>query len=322
MKKKNFIKWGVVAVIAVLLVVFVVNRDYLADLFRGMIYKPSEEMLDIRENLALTGKGSFIFNASQPVLSGRAEFNAACRKNGDETAILGCYTDGNVFVYDIDSEELKGIKELTAAHELLHAVWARMGDGEQKQYAKALNEVLENNRDVLVEEISYYDNIEKQDELYVRAGTEIKKLPDALEKHFGEIFKDQDKIVDYYNSYIGVFNNLKAEMNALTVEMETIQAQIDTKTTEYTGGVDALNAEIKEFNECAETAGCFNSQWAFNTRRAALLREQESLEYIYNEIDGLINKYNELVEKYNADIVYSDKLNQKINSSVKPAEIE
>lgn len=320
---KKIIWWSILAVVVILAVVALINRAYLVDLFRGMSYSPSEEMGRIMDGLELTDRGEFVFKASQPVLSGRGEFNAHCRTDlSVETAVLGCYTGGDIFVYDIDSEELSGIRELTTAHELLHAVWARMGEGERRALTESLTRVFDANQEILAEEIDGYEVSEKQEELYVRAGTEVKNLPAELEKHYAEVFRDQDKVVGYYNKYIAVFRQLQTEMEELAQQMEVLKTGIESKTAEYEARVGQLNGDITSFNECAETAGCFNSQWAFYARRNELVAEQEALAAMYDEIDGMVEQYNGLVEKYNADVLYNDKLNTLINSSKEPAGVE
>ena len=323
MKKKKTILWGVVGVLLILVVVALFNREYCLDKFRAMSYQPSEEMSRIMNALELTGEGEFLFRASQPALNGRGEFNAHCRTDvGVESAILGCYVDKDIYVYDVDAVELDGIKELTTAHELLHAVWARMSESERRGLTENLTKVFEQNQEVLGSEIDNYDLGEKQEELYVRVGTEVANLPAELEKHYAEIFKNQDVVVGFYNKYITVFRRIWTELEDLEEQLGDLNVEIESKTSEYRARAGQLQSDVLSFNECAQTAGCFNSQWAFNTRRNELLTEREMLEGMYAELNEMVKKYNELVEKYNADVLYNDKLNNMINSSTEPVVVE
>ncbi|MBR3172698.1 hypothetical protein IKF21_02175 [Candidatus Saccharibacteria bacterium] len=316
--------WGWICLLVIIGVgvgVFL-NREWLFDYYRGITYHPSSEMARIRSDLQLTDKGEFLFNAAQPELEGSAEFNSYCRNDGSEVAVLGCYTSGNIYVYNIENAELNGIRELTTAHELLHAKWARMSEDERRALVEPLTRTFEANQSLLESELNTYETSEKQEELYVRAGTEIAKLPDILEKHYAEIFKNQDAIVTFYNNYIGVFKTLTAELDTLKAEMDEIGTQIDAKKTEYENRVDQLTKEVNDFNNCAKTEGCFETEWLFNARRAELVTEQGALELLYNEINDLVNIYNTKVEAYNADVLRSEKLNNMINSASKPKEIE
>ena len=318
----KLVKWLVLGVLIASVAMVILNREWIYDHYRGMTYQPSSEMAKIRDSLGLASQGEFLFNASQPALEEKEDFNNFCQAQMTETAILGCYTAGNIYVYNIVDEELNGIRELTTAHELLHAVWARMDESEREALKPALQQTLEANKDLLEEEMAVYDATERQEELYVRAGTEIKKLPEVLEKHFAEIFTNQDRIVDYYNSYIAVFKGLEAEMDNLKNEMTSIETDLNAKMNDYETRMAQLNARIESFNACANAVGCFESEAEFYGERAILTAEQQSLGALYTEIGNLVNAYNTKVEQYNADVVRGETLNQKINSTAKPQEIE
>ena len=316
---KKYLKWLGLALVLAVAVTVLLNQQWITDFVRGMGYQPSGQMGRIMDSLDLTGRGEFLFKASRPELSSQDEFNAICRTAMDEEmAVLGCYTNDNIYVYNIESAELDGIRELTTAHELLHAVWARMGEGDRSALRSALSQALEKNRNILGEELDVYDAGQKQEELFVRAGTEVADLPAELEKVYGEVFTDQDKVVGFYNKYIGVFRAMEKEMDELAEQMKEIQAQIDSLSSDYESRVNVLSGEIDVFNACAETAGCFASEGEFYSRRAVLVAEQEALEGMYNQINGLVDQYNGLVEKYNADVTRTEKLNRVMNSSSRP----
>ena len=322
-RRRNY----VLTVMVVILMVAVVgvmgwgiaNREWVVDYVRGMNYEPFGEMARIRDDLKLTERGEFLFNATRPELDGEETFNANCRKEMDvEVAILGCYTGDSIYVYNVDSDELEGIRELTTAHELLHAVWARMDESEKTELKGALEQVYNENKDVLEKELATYDTSERDEELYVRVGTEIAELPIGLEEHYAKIFTNQDLIVGFYDSYITVFREIEAEMDVLKNEMEVIKTQLDEKTAEYERRFGQLNADVVSFNTCAEVAGCFASEGEFYSRREVLMQEQNALDAMYEELNNLVNAYNERVEKYNADVTRSEKLNWEINSNRKP----
>ena len=319
---KKYWKWlGLVAVI-IIAVAVVLNQQWINDYLRGFGYVPEGEMGRIVKDLELTEKGEFLFKASRPELSSQDEFNVTCRTVMDEEiAVLGCYVDDNIYVYNIEATELDGIRELTTAHELLHAVWARMSLGERSALDDELLQTLRANQDILDEELETYDSEQRQEELFVRAGTEIANMPAELEKVYGEVFCDQDKVVGFYDKYIGVFREMEREMSELATRMEEIQVEIGNLSGDYEQRVDVLNGEIDGFNACAETAGCFGSEAEFYGRRAVLVGEQEALEVVYDQINGLVNQYNELVEKYNADVTRTEKLNRMMTSSVRPEEL-
>ena len=298
------------------------NRQWLVDYWRGRDYVPTGEMGEIEKKLNLTERGEFLFKASRPELNNSDEFNRNCLSHDAEMAILGCYTNNTVYVYDITEAELDGIRELTTAHELLHAVFLRMDEKEKEALRPSLEKVLAENRATLEQDLGNYAEAEKYEELYVRAGTEVADLPTDLEKHYAEIFKDQDGVVSYYNKYIAVFRELEAELKALKSETEVLATQIEGATAEYERALGQLNADIVSFNSCAETVGCFKTEEDFNARRNVLVASQNELSGRYEQINQMINLYNAKVERYNADVLRNQNLNSKINSNSKPKTIE
>lgn len=293
------------------------NFGTIKDVLVGMGYQPSSEMESIRESLDLTTKGRLIFNAVRPELQEKEEFNNRCREVENENAILGCYTDDKVYIYNITESELEGIRELTAAHELLHAVYHRMPAEDKQKLSVILMEVYAENQDVLGEEIGIYPEDQRLEELYVREGTEIADLPDSLEKHYAEIFKNQDAVAGYYNGYITVFREIEKKLEELLAKAKSIEAEITNKTTEYEKEAASLNKEVGEFNECAKTPDCFSSNYVFNNRRNELLSKQNALSSMYNAINNLISDYNTVVAEYNENVLHGQALNITINSSTK-----
>ena len=320
--KRNYCGWVILLVLVAIATIIVLNRAWIYDWFRGVTYRPTAEMISIRDELNLTGRGEFLFNATQPELNEADAFNANCRQDESEVAVLGCYTAGNIYVYNITDAKLDGIRELTAAHELLHAVWARMGSKERENLRPILQQVYQNNLSVLKDDIETYADDEWIEEIFVRAGTEIKKLPDTLEKYYAEIFDDQDAVVDFYESYIAVFREIKMKMEGLASEIEVLRDSVNAKMAEYENKVNQLEMDIVRFNNCAETAGCFATEAEFYVQRNTLVARENELNLLNDEINNMIDDYNLKVDEYNADALESRKLQNMINSKADIEEIK
>ncbi len=323
-RKIHFVRWILLVVLLAIAGVMIwgyFNWQWVMDFYRGMNYQPAGEMARIMKDLKLTERGEFLFKASQPELDESGEFNRTCLTDAGESAVLGCYTNDTIHVYNITDAELDGIRELTTAHELLHANYARMSEEEKKALVEPLTRTFEANQGFLGEETDLYDTSQKQEELYVRAGTEVADLPAELEAHYAEIFTNQDMVVAYYNKYISVFRELEAELEALEAEIAASSAEIKTRMANYEAGLAQLNADIVSFNSCAETAGCF-TQAEFDSVRAGLIGREEALDAEYEVLNSLIDTHNAKVEQYNADVMRGQNLNSIINSNSKPREID
>ena len=318
-----FPKWLLAVAIGVLLATFIVphiNFTALSDWFRTIGYEPSAEVVALEDKVALTDEGKHIFLATHPALESNEDFNYHCASYNHDISILGCYSSGQIYIYNVESNELSGIKESTAAHELLHAAWDRLSASEQKKLTPLLNQVYNDNHDALADDLTNYAEADQLDELHSRIGTQIANLPEELETHYARYFRDQDAVVRFYTQYQTPFNELRQQLNALSSELESLKQQIDAKTTEYENRLKQLSSDIDEFNICADTAGCFTTA-TFNSKRAELVAEQTAVKNFYSELENLTNTYNQKVKQYNQNILRTQTLQNSINSNSTPPTI-
>lgn len=308
----------------ILLVLFIftlLNRVAVIDTFKGIGYNPTPDMLTIKTSLALTSDGARIWNATHPILASRDDFNNSCESHDEDISVLGCYTGDHIYIYNVDEPDLAGIRESTSAHELLHAIWSRLSGYEKTQLIPVLEETYAAHPE-LKDTIDSYAKDEQLDELYVRIGTQIADLPAALESHYTRYFSNQDAIVAFYNAYIKPFNELNTQIETLKQELETAEQEIQTKSAALDTRLETLETQIDEFNNCANTAGCFASAWAFSTRRAELVAEQQAINAENDAINRLIDTYNQKVDTYNSHILRSSELQNLINSNSPETKIE
>ena len=292
MNKRNIIKTIIWLIFLGAVAFAIINFQALKDTYFAMTFSPSNEISEIEKSLELTDKGHRIFFASSPVINTADDFNQNCKSAGEDVSTLGCYNGQRIYIYNIDSEELKGIKESTAAHELLHAVWQRLSTADRENLIPTLESVYEKSSEDFKKTLKTYDESAKTEEIYVRSATQIKSLPENLEKHYAEIFEDQDRIVDFYESYIAPFNAIEQETEALHAELDEIMARIEQGRADYDVRSTNFSTAVTEFNDCASVAGCFASNYAFSTRRSELLAEQSSLNDLLNSINADIDLYN------------------------------
>ena len=296
------------------------NRVAIEDYIKGLRYQPTTAMAEIQSSLGLTSTGERIFRASYPTLESRDEFNRDCESFDAEVSVLGCYASHKIYVYNIEEPELAGIRESTTAHELLHAVWERLSGIDKNRLVPLLEDVYRTNESSLKDTLDGYAESERLDELYVRAATQIAALPSELETHYATYFTDRAQLVKFYTSYITPFEELSRNIDTLSDELELLRTDIDTRTATYESRSDAFNRAVDEFNRCAETAGCFASDYAFTSRRRELVAEQGALDSLYDELNSLIDSYNTKVDEYNSNVLRSNDLQNVINSNAERKE--
>ncbi len=326
------------AIIVALTVYF--QRNLILDWVYSLSYSPTPEMATIRDELDLTSRGLLLFNALSPTLDDASTFNQACVEEGNEVATLGCFTANQIHVYNIVSPEFAGIREVTAAHELLHAVWGRLSDAEREAYTRDLLAALTDSnasadsvvspveidgqaltfrdRD-LAEELAVYAESERAEELYVRAATEIHDLPENLNAHYATFFNNRAAIVDFYDSYIAVFRETRAHAEALEQEIASLKETIEAEIPGLEAESADLDAKISAFNACSVTAGCFSSRAAFDIERSILVAEQAEFIARSENLNDLIIQHNDKVNEYNQNIARSEELQAMINSTSAPA---
>lgn len=297
-----------------------VGTNYYAvhDFIRSLSFKPTAEVSAIQEKLQLTETGEALFKATNPSIDKSQAFNEHCQSYDQSVTILGCYAGGDIYVYDIEAEDLNGIVEATVAHEMLHAVWARLSNNERADIIEDLKTVFEENYSKL-SIVTDYAAESKFDELFARVGTEIAKIPDSLEQVYGRYFKNRKKIVALYEQYHAVFDALSAEIETLSSEIETLKAKINTDTADYKQRAANFASEVSSFNDCAARAGCF-SQYEFNARRAELLDEQAYLDAKYNEIIETVRVCNAKIDQYNNNVLKTTEYSETINSNIERVE--
>jgi len=286
------------------------------DYIKASQFTPSGEMQGIIDELNLTDRGNRIFRAVSPNLASRSTFNEKCNSHNSEVYVLGCYITGDdaIYLYDVDVAELDGVKESTAAHELLHAVYNRLPFWEKNSLNEKLRKVydsLDETSDVKNSMELYSDN-EFYDELHSRIGTEIKNLPTELEGHYAAIFKDQDKIVDFYDKYSGTFKKLEKEVEELSKKIEEGKRYIDEETARLDSVSKELNAKISDYNN---RVGSGSYSAALVTEGNNLQKEISRVEEAYKKLNEYINEYNKLVDEYNNNVIQTNNILDSINSN-------
>lgn len=294
----------------------VLQSSWLMDTLKAWGYEPAEKVVAIESDLQLTAAGRRIFAATRPTVEGSREFNEHCDSHDAEISLLGCYIDGRIYIYEIELAQLASANKVTAAHELLHAVWERMGESERRQVSGWLDQVYNERREWFEGELEVYDAEDRREEIYARAGTKLADLPDELENHYAKYFQNRAVIVQFYQDYEAPFLALQLEMEELFDQIQAVSEEVELGRETYLRDLEKLDAKIDQFNACAETAGCFASQAEFTRQRQALLAEREHLEAVRAELNGKIAQNNQRIQDYRERQLQLGELNNAMNSNI------
>ena len=308
--------------LAVALALF--NAQFLKDSFIIWSNPTSPTVLSLVEDGGMNGKGQFYYKASIPELSSAEDFNEVCRKDREESdAILGCYTNQRIYVYDVQDERLAGVKEVTAVHEGLHAIYERLSVGD-KNY---VNGLLDNeykklaNDSELKERMDYYARTEPgqfYNELHSIIATEKSDIGRSLEEYYGKYFSDRQKVVKMHLSYAGTIKALAEKAQKLNDEISVQKSQLEARIDNYNKEISALNNSIAVFNNNANTAGYYASQADFLQARRQLSNKASLIDKEYDAIKLEIQRHQQLVEEYNQTAVQVNEVNSSLNSTMAP----
>lgn len=296
----------------------ILNRQFIIDQITVWQFRPTEEVVALSDDSSMNDHGKFLFYASEPELQSAADFNSSCQTRESQSIVLGCYTGKRIFLFKVTDNRINGIKTVTAAHEMLHAAYERLSDSERDRINDLLKIQLANtsDRDIL-DLVALYDKVEpgeRWNELHSIFGTETAQLSSELEIYYKQYFSDRSQVVKAYAKYHQVFAELKQQATTLQDQLVPKKAMIESKTIEYKMKLSQLETDIRAFNQKASTTNGFSSQHEFDQARTALIDRQGALVSLANQINVLVEEYNQGVNDLNALGVEINKLNQNLNS--------
>ncbi|PPG88122.1 hypothetical protein C5C00_08555 [Rathayibacter rathayi] len=280
----------------------------LADRRAAEAFTPNATIAGFAERTAMSERGRALYYASSPSVEPTAGFNDRCGYGASDDIVLGCYTGTSIYISDVTNPDLDGVRDVTAAHEMLHAAWVRLDAQEQAQLGDELEAVYATlpQDGTIAERLELYRTGglgERVNELHSILGTEVADLPPALEEHYAEFFDDRSVVVALNARYEAVFTDLENRIEDLVSRIETMYADLTARIAANTAEYDALNVEINGFNSRADS-GDFGSTAAFEAERADLLARGQALDATRAAIDADIAVYDGLrseLEGLNSD---------------------
>jgi hypothetical protein len=230
--------------------------------------------------------------------------------------VLGCYRSADIFILDVVEDQLEPVESVTAAHEMLHVVYARLNDDEKSRLAVLLDAqfaVVANNR--ILDEIDGYrqdPNSDLYNEMHSIFGTELNTLIPELQDHYQDYFSDRSKVIAESDAYELVFAELEAEIEGydsqlaiLEVQIIDLENEIDDLSQQIVNGRETLSRleaqqEIAQYNQYVPV---FNSIVNLHNAQVGVLEKA-------------IADYNEIVKVRNDNVGAKNNLINSLDSSV------
>lgn len=312
---------------AVALLVFsVTHRQEIRDHFSAWGFEPSPRVEQVLSELELTDAGERIFLATRPTVDGSGHFNEQCAgvDHSEQGHVLGCYKADRIHLFDVADERIQGIVEVTAAHELLHAAYGRLGEGDRNALGEKLRkefEYLAADDPELRERMSVYEHLSDAgfaNELHSVLGTEVRGLPDWLEEHYAQWFRDRRALVERFDAYHAVFVELQQQADALQSEMSALRDDVERRKAEYDRAVADFNDAAADFSERNKRSEFAGKPDEFDRIRNGLEARRAELEQTLDSLQADIDRYNGLRDQLATLSEISSELDQQLNSDLAP----
>lgn len=266
----------------------------------------------------MSAAGRFYLYAAVPVLHSPETFDDSCPAKEAGIAVLGCYdpvTD-TIHLLDITDDQLTTLEPVVAAHEMLHAVWARFDDDERARVGALIDAAYRSlPTDQITTRLGAYGDIngpKRTAELFAILGTEVPALPAELSEVYARYFDDRNSAVVLAANATRIFDSITTEIAELVAEITKAEASLTAILAKYTSDRAALEADIVAFNATADSAGGFTSRSSFEAARDDLADRQAVLEADRATYNALVAEFNIMLD--NLDVLNAQALS--LNSAL------
>lgn len=315
---KRTIRWfsGIVLQLALLVVTFwaVSHRQDIIDWWQLGHYQPPAAIVQLANQTTMVGRGRDMFYVSAPEIEGKDTFNQACPNNSEQGLVLGCYKAQRIYLYDVNDPQLNGVKEVTAAHEMLHAAYERLSTEEKQQIDEMLDPIIKNITDErLLGVIKLYNTQEPgelHNEMHSVLGTEYRNLTPQLEQYYKKYFADRAKIVGFAEQYESVFSASKKRIADMDAQLTSLKKQIDDNNRQLESTQAIINQTGQQLSQLRNS-----DRIAEYNRQVPVYNGQvQQFNSLIASTKALISSYNALVEKRNQEVVGQNNLYHSLDS--------
>jgi len=263
-------------------------------------YRPTPDIAALAARTTMTGLGRLYFYGAEPeVLTGQLFATSCPSAEASTQQILGCYRDHRIYVLSVTRPELVTVVDVTAAHEMLHAVYEDLDTAQHGDVDPKLSALYDSTRDVHIHQIvPLYQRrtpLNVPNEMHSLIGTQVGTLTPELDTYYAQFFKDRSQIVNAYVAYVSVFDNLLNRYHELDVQLGDLRDQINgLRSQAQTAGGEAqrLGSQI----DALRAQGRVNESNALVGPQNAAARQANGL---VAQANGLIEQYNGLIAEIN-----------------------
>ncbi len=297
------------------------NFQSVVDYIRLHGYQAPQEVVELANDTTMVPSARKIFYVNHPTLADRSSFGRYCSNHGEETIVLGCYhgVDRGIYLFDVTDERLHGVEEVTAAHEMLHAAYDRLGRAEKKRINEQLQQFYETKvQDPrLKDTIAAYRQSEPKDvvnEMHSILATEVTELTPELEAYYRRYFQDRQKIVAFASRYQHEFTARRERVDQYDARLASLRATMDANRAALNQQEAGINAAKNRLDQLRASGTIQEYNAAVPVFNAQVTRYNQLIVTTRNQID----EYNRLVAERNTLALEVKELAESINSQPAP----
>lgn len=294
-----------------------VNQQNIVDWWKLQSYSAPAEISALADETTMTDEGRKRFYVNHPEIVSKTEFSDVCPTGGEQTIVLGCYHGGQngIYLLDVTEERLKGVEQVTAAHEMLHGAYERLSSSERETINKLLEDYYQTQLkdERILKTIDAYKVSEPNDvvnEMHSIFGTEVRNLPTELSEYYERYFSDRSQIVTFAEQYQAEFTSREQAIEQYDRRLDTLKSQIDSgkqDLKELEASIDDEQAELNQLRR--SNVNAYNA--AVPAYNALIDEYNNKLARVQSQID----EHNRLVAERNDVALEAEKLIDEISSN-------
>ena len=290
------------------------QRYNILDWWQLRDYQPSATVTALATRTDMTNKARRIFYVNQPAIQDKTDFYESCA-GGETSVVLGCYKPRNgIYILRVDDERLKGIQEVTAAHEMLHAAYGRLDGRQQKRIADLLDSAYRNLGDQAIKDkIKLYQDsgADITNELHSILGTEVSSLPAELETYYQQYFIKRSTVVAFAAQYQAEFTNRKNKVAEYDAQLASLEEQVNTNNQSLQELKASINAESARLDALLKENMIEEYNAGVQTYNQSLLPFRQLLAQTQNIVD----QYKTILDERNKIASEAQELGRALDST-------
>lgn len=299
-----------------ILIIGYLNLTSIKDYIILYNYKAPLAVSELANQDTMTSYTKHLFYLNKPqILYTVSSFRSKCSETKN-IIVLGCYSPGEkgIYLYKVSNPLISGVNQVTAAHEVLHAVYERLSSSDRLNLDNELNDFYKNhlNDPDVKAEIALYQKYEPNsvfDEMSCTFGTEIKNLTPALEEYYSKYFSNRTTIYNYYHSYQSQFDDRITEVYNLTNQLNSLNSEYNSDQTKLENTYQSISKQEAELLVLKST-----NIDQYNSQIVSYNQQVDSYNSLRSTTITVLNQYNSDVDQRNTLVQELKNLDQAINT--------